>query len=158
MKKNEKVLMAVFGCGIAAFIADFLIETLALDIEPDYHFFNGITRPLSIFFIISFFGIMTLLVKVRLRKRFDEGKEPISKGYRLSFILSFIPFVLLVISCLTAGEFNFMGTTVAYGAEAFWDNFFFTGIALLSIVIPVFPVIIYWQLLYIINRRKYRKK
>ncbi len=50
-----------------------------------------------------------------------------------------------------------MGTSW-YGADAFWDTFTWNGILVFSVIIPVFPLMIFWQLLYIIKRAKYRKK
>lgn len=158
MKIYEKVLTAVFGFGIAAFITDFIIEVMLMDVEADYQFFWGITAPLAVYFSISLLGLMRLLVKVHLRKRTVEGKEPISKNYKLSFILSFIPFLMVVINSAASGDFNFMGTTVSTGMEVFWDHLFFTGVLYLGCVIPIFPVLLFWQLLYIVNRIKYRKK
>lgn len=157
MKKSEKTASCIFAAGIIAFIADVLIKVLKFNEELDYNFFSGITDFLAVYFAISFLGLMTLLVKVWLRKRAEAGKEPISKGYTISFLLSFLPFVIVVINSAASGAFNFMGETVAYGAEAFYYHLFFTGVYFLSIIIPVFPVIIFWQLLYIANRIKYRK-
>ena len=54
-------------------------------------------------------------------------------------------------------EFVFMGATVAVGAEAFLDNLIIVGLYLFSIIIPVFPVIVFWQMLYIVKRIQYRK-
>ena len=45
-----------------------------------------------------------------------------------------------------------------YGTEAFWDTLIWNGVLMFSAVIPLFPVIIYWQLLFIIKRIKYRKQ
>ena len=89
MKKFEKVLMCIFGFGIAAFLADCLFEFLVLD-ETSYLFFLSITKPLSYYFIISVFGIMAVLTTLWVRKRREAGLEPISKAYTLSFFLSFI--------------------------------------------------------------------
>lgn len=157
MKKCEKIMTGIFVTGIIAFISDFLYEVVYMQVEADDRFFYGITVPLSVIFVISFFGLMTLLVRVWLRKRSEAGKKPISNAYRLSFLLSFIPFILLVISSLQTSEFSFMGTVVATGAEAAYDTFFF-GVLMYCSVIPIFPVVIFWQILYIINRIKYRKE
>ena len=157
MKKFEKVFLGIFMSGIIAFIADFVFEVIASGVEPDYHFFSGITRLLSILSIISFFGLMVLLVNIRLRKRVEVGKPPVSKLYKISFIFSFIPFLLLVIYSALKNEFVFMGTTVAVGAEAVLDNLIIVGVYIFSIVIPLFPVVIFWQILYIIKRIQYGK-
>ena len=159
MKKHEKVLLAIFGCIIAAFSADVIYRWKYLHIELDYHMFDGFTQILGWFFVAAFFGTLTILVSWRLRKRFEAGKKPISGLYRASFWLSFIPFVLLFVSSLSCAwdGFTFLSST-SYGGEAFWSNFLIVGVVLYSAIIPVFPVMIFWQILYIVKRIKYRKK
>ena len=157
MKKHEKVLMSIFLVGIAAFISDFLIEVLLLGTPVDYQFFGGITQFLSIFLAISVGGILTILTTVWVRIRREAGLPPISKAYTISFILSFIPFLALVIFSASHGDFVFMGETVSYGFEAFIDYMLITGIYIFSIIAPVFPVIIFWQILYLIHRYRNRK-
>ena len=157
MKKYEKVLLGIFGMGIIAFIADFLIEVCVAKVEPDYHFFGGITKLLSALFMISVFGLMALLVSVRLRKRVEAGSPPISKLYKISFILSFVPFLVMAVYFAMQDEFVFMGETVDVGARAFLDHMIIGCVVVFSIIVPVFPVIIFWQLLYIVKRIQYRK-
>lgn len=156
MKKSEKTMMCIFGCGIIAFAVNFIIKVFVMDTELDYHFFDGITFPLSIFFAISFLGALTLITRIWLRKRFEAGKRPVSKLYTATFLLSFLPFILLIIYSATEGEFTFLGSTV-YGIEAFWENLWFYGILLWSAIVPVFPVAVFWQILYLVNRKKYRR-
>ncbi|WP_455529055.1 hypothetical protein [Ruminococcus sp.] len=156
MKKYEKVLLGIFVIGIIAFIADFLIEVCAAGTELDYHFFGGITKLLSALFMISVFGLMALLVSVRLRKRAEAGEPPISRLYKISFILSFVPFLAMAVYFAAQDEFIFMGETVAVGARAFLDHMIIGGVVVFSIIVPVFPVIIFWQLLYIVKRIQYR--
>lgn len=157
MKKHEKVLMCIFIIVITAFISDFLFEVLLLGTPVDYQFFSGITYFLSIFLAISVGGILTILTTVWVRKRREAGLPPISKAYTISFILSFIPFLALVIFSASHGDFVFMGETVSYGFEAFIDYMLITGIYIFSIIAPVFPVIIFWQILYLIHRYRNRK-
>ena len=157
MKKSEKVLLGIFCICITAFISDFLIEVCAAGKGLDYHFFGGVTKLLSALFMISVFGLMALLVSVRLRKRAEAGRPPISKLYKLSFILSFVPFLIMAVYFAVQDEFIFMGETVAVGAEAFLDHMIIGGVIVFSIIVPVFPVMIFWQLLYIIKRIQYRK-
>ena len=157
MKKHEKVLMSIFLVGIAAFICDFLFEVLLLGTPADYQFFGGITQFLSVFLAISAGGIMTILTTVWVRKRREAGLPPISKAYTISFILSFIPFLALVIFSASHSEFKFMGETVSHGFDAFIDYMLIMGIVIFSIIAPVFPVIIFWQILYIIHRFRNKK-
>ena len=44
-----------------------------------------------------------------------------------------------------------------YGGEAFWLTFMLTGVLMFSWIIPVFPVLIYWQVLYIVNRIRIKR-
>lgn len=157
MKKHEKVLMSIFIIVITAFISDFLFEVLLLGTPADYHFFRGITYFLSIFLAISVRGILTILTTVWVRKRREAGLPPISKAYTISFILSFIPFLTLVIFSASQGDFVFIGETISHGFEAFIDYMLITGIYIFSIIAPVFPVIIFWQILYLIHRYRNRK-
>lgn len=157
MKKHEKVLMSIFIIVIIAFISDFLFEVLLLGTPADYQFFRGITYFLSIFLAISVGGILTILTTVWVRIRREAGLPPISKAYTISFILSFIPFLALVIFSASQGDFAFMGETISYGFEAFIDYMLITGIYIFSIIAPVFPVIIFWQILYLIHRYRNRK-
>ena len=157
MKKHEKVLMSIFIIVITAFISDFLFEVLLLGTPVDYQFFGGITQFLSVFLAISVGGILTILTTVWVRIRREAGLPPISKAYTISFILSFIPFLALVIFSASHGDFVFMGETVSYGFEAFIDYMLITGIYIFSIIAPVFPVIIFWQILYLIHRYRNRK-
>lgn len=158
MKKSEKFFMAVFSGGIVLFVINFLYRAVYLKTDMDYRFFIGYTAVLSWIFIVSFLGIMTILVSNRLRKRSKEGKEPISKLYSISFLVSFLPLLMLLISSVGAAVngFTFIGST-SYGADAFWSNLMIMGIYACGVIIPILPLCIFWQLLYIIKRRKYRK-
>ena len=157
MKKHEKVLMSIFIIVITAFISDFLFEVLLLGTPVDYQFFGGITQFLSVFLAISVGGILTILTTVWVRIRREAGLPPISKAYTISFILSFIPFLALVIFSASHSDFVFMGETVSHGFEAFIDYMLITGIYIFSIIAPVFPVIIFWQILDLIHRYRNRK-
>ena len=97
MKKSEKFLMVVFSGGIGLFVINLLYRAVYLKTDMDYRFFIGYTAVLSWIFIVSFLGIMTILVSYRLRKRSKEGKEPISKLYSISFLVSFLPLLILLI-------------------------------------------------------------
>ena len=161
MKKYEKVLLAIFGSFAALGIAAVLYIWVGLNKRrerQEYADVFVIALPMWIT-AISSFVVITILVSWRLRKRAETGMKPISKLYHCSFIVSFLPFVLLIISSVESISegFSFMGTSW-YGADAFWDTFTWNGILVFRVIIPVFPLMIFWQLLYIIKRAKYRKK
>ncbi|MBR5684465.1 MAG: hypothetical protein IKW96_14520 [Ruminococcus sp.] len=158
MKKWEKVCMIIFGSFIGLFIMELVYRCGVLKESLDYNFFDPFTLVIVWGFAISVVGSLVILVSTRLRKRVEKEQKPISPAYRASFILSFIPFMFLMINCTASifTGFSFMGSTW-YGSEAFWDTFVFIGILLFSCIIPVFPFCIFWQILYIIKSIKYRK-
>jgi len=158
MKKLEKILLGIFGSIIAVFLIILLDRLVLLDMNAS-GFFDGIGTVLAFGFAVSLIGAITILVSWRTRCRAQNGQKPISALYRAGFWLSFIPFVLLIISSAEAyhSGFSFMGETW-YGTEAFWDTLIWNGVLMFSAVIPLFPVIIYWQLLFIVKRIKYRKQ
>ena len=158
MKKYEKVLLAIFGLCDVLSISAVLYIWYGLEKGLGY-IDDGMTVVPFWCTFVSLAGLSAVLVSWRLRKRAEAGMKPISKLYNCSFIVSFLPFVLLIISSVESISegFSFMGTSW-YGADAFWDTFTWNGILVFSVLIPVFPLMIFWQLLYIIKRAKYRKK
>ena len=159
MKKYEKILIAVFGAFCAVFLVDILPRLAEHGVRNERIVFNTFTRILSVPFAVSFLGIIAVLVCARLRCRKEAGLTPISKLYKASFRVSFVPFVLLLIysfaSAFTGTDFLF---DTCYGFDAFWLNFVLVGVLMLSYIIPVFPVLIFWQILYLVNRFRYRER
>ena len=48
--------------------------------------------------------------------------------------------------------------STTYGGEAFYEYLVWYGVIIFGALIPVFPAMIFWQILYIIKRIQYRKK
>ena len=157
MKKYEKILLGIFGSFAALGIAAVLYIWYGLEKGLGY-IDDGMTVVPFWCTFVSLAGLSAVLVSWRLRKRAEAGKKPVSRLYLLSFILSFLPFVLLIISSVNSMSegFSFMGDTW-YGTEAFWDTFSWNGILVFGCLVPVFPAMIFWQILFIIKRIKYRK-
>ena len=153
MKKYEKVLLAAFGGCIVFTIAAVLYKWLELGIVPDYYDNFSVTMTL---FMLSVFGIITILVSWRLRKRAEAGKPPVSKLYKLSFLLSFVPFIVLLVLGVIGGM-NDIGVN-GFGWDVLWGTILLYGVILCCLIIPVFPAMIFWQILYIIKRIQYRKQ
>ncbi|WP_303822931.1 hypothetical protein [Ruminococcus flavefaciens] len=157
MKKYEKVLLTVFGsCAVLAI--SFLLYSW-LELEKGLGEIDDETMVLPLWgAFLSLFGVLAVLVSWRLRKRAEAGEKPISKLYKASFILSFVPFVWLVIYSFygMADGFTFMSSTT-YGEEAFYEYFVWYGVIIFGALIPVFPFLVFWQILYIIKRIQYRK-
>ena len=158
MKKYEKILLIIFGAFCAAFLVNVLHRLGDPRIENADDIFDSFTRILSLPFAVSFLGIITVLVTARLRSRRSAGLPPVSTLYKVSFLLSFVPLVLLLISSIaSAFEGSSFLYETFYGFDAFWMNFIFRGVLMFSYAIPVFPVLIFWQILYIVNRIRFRK-
>ncbi|MBQ6251693.1 hypothetical protein [Ruminococcus sp.] len=157
MKKYEKALLAIFGFCAVLSVSAVLYIWYGLDKGTGY-VDDGITVVPFWCVFVSLAGLSAVLISWRLRKRAEAGKKPVSGLYTLSFVLSFLPFVLLIISSVNSMSegFSFMGDTW-YGTEAFWDTFSWNGILVFSCLVPVFPAMIFWQILYIIKRKQYRK-
>ncbi len=157
MKKHEKALLAI--CGFCAVLSVSAVLYIWYGLDKGLGYVDdGITVVPFWCVFVSLAGLSAVLVSWRLRKRAEAGKKPVSGLYTLSFVLSFLPFVLLIISSVNSMSegFSFMGDTW-YGTEAFWDTFSWNGILVFSCLVPVFPAMIFWQILYIIKRKQYRK-
>ena len=150
MKKYEKILIAVFGGCTVLSLAFLLISFFMLgkgigyldyleEVLPYYLMFGGV------------FGVIGVLVPWRLRKRREAGKAPISKLYKVSFRLSFLPLAVLLI----------VGIAGAVGGgfdwSVLWGTIVLYGILLGCILIPICPFMLFWQVLYGIMTVKYKK-
>ncbi|MBQ8961323.1 MAG: hypothetical protein IJ071_08960 [Ruminococcus sp.] len=158
MKRYEKILLTVFGIICGAFLVNVLFRLGDPDVKEAGDIFNSSTRILSIPFAISVLGMITVLVNARLRRRREAGLPPISKLYRASFWLSFVPFVLLLIesfaSAINGSTFLF---DTYYGGEAFQMTFVLMGVLMFSYIVPLFPLMIFWQILYLVSRARAKK-
>ena len=158
MKTYEKILLGIFGsCGVLAI--SFLLYSW-LELEKGLGELDDETMVLPFWaMFLSLFGVIAVLVSWRLRKRAEAGEKPISKLYKASFLLSFLPFVLLIIYSVygMSDGFTFMYSTT-YGGEAFYEYLVWYGVIIFGALIPVFPAMIFWQILYIIKRIQYRKQ
>ena len=110
--------------------------------------------------LIAVFGAFCAVFLVDILPRLAEHSV---RNGRIVFntftrILS-VPFGLLLIysfaSAFTGTDFLF---DTCYGFDAFWLNFVLVGVLMLSYIIPVFPVLIFWQILYLVNRFRYRER
>lgn len=150
MKKYEKILIAVFGGCTILSLAFLLISFFMLgkglgyldyleEVLPYYLMFGGV------------FGVIGVLLPWRLRKRREAGKAPISKLYKVSFWLSFLPLAVLLIVGIAGAVSGGFDWSVLWGTVVFY------GILLGCILIPIFPFMLFWQVLYGIMAGKYKK-
>ena len=81
------------------------------------------------------------------------------KTYKVIFIISFIPYFLLIIAgiwCSIMGFTHLFGA-IAYGIEALKDTIVFYGIVF-SIFIPIIPVCFLYQIIYVIKKLINKKR
>ena len=109
MKKYEKALLAIFGFCAVLSVSAVLYIWYGLDKGTGY-VDDGITVVPFWCVFVSLAGLSAVLISWRLRKRAEAGKKPVSGLYTLSFVLSFLPFVLLIISSVNSMSegFSFM--------------------------------------------------
>lgn len=146
MKKHEKYLLGIFG-GCALLSAAFLLYRI-LVLDKGLGLFDSIDVVLPWFLgFVSLFGIIAVMVSWRLRKRAEAGKEPISKLYMWSFILSFVPFAAILIRSVFRGV-----------SETLLDVVVWYAVIIFGLIFPVFPLMIFWQVLYIVKRIQYKEQ
>ena len=155
-KKSDTIKWVCFG-GIGVY----LMRCITLAAEDGLHaplwdyLGYGYASVFGIVLILSVFGLIGLAVSKRIGKRKTTGLEPISKGYKISFILSYIPYLLLLIYSIFASVYGFNFFTTTYGWEGFYTSFLIVGAVFC--VIPVFPLCLFWQILYIVKWVRNRK-
>ncbi len=146
MKKHEKYLLGIFG-GCAVLSAAFLLYRI-LVLDKGLGLFDSIDVVLPWFLgFVALFGIIAVMVSWRLRKRAEAGKEPISKLYMWSFILSFVPFAAILIRSVFRGV-----------SETLLEVVVWYAVIIFGLIFPVFPLMIFWQVLYIVKRIQYKEQ
>ncbi|MBQ6169442.1 MAG: hypothetical protein IJK30_05755 [Ruminococcus sp.] len=151
MKKYEKILIAVFGGFTVLSLAFLLISFFMLGKGIGY--LDNLEEALPYYLMFGgVFGVIGVLVSWRLRKRREAGKAPISALYKVSFRLSFLPFAVLLIvgiaGAVSGGGFDW---------SVLWGTIVLYGILLGCILIPIFPFMLFWQVLYMAMSAKYKK-
>lgn len=84
----------------------------------------------------------------------EKQKRSESKVRTVLFILSFLPMTLILLYSLYCSfggyRTGFINTYIVYGAEAFKDAFLWT--CLFFSAVPVLPLMLVWQIVYIVCR------
>ena len=81
----------------------------------------------------------------------DENNNKISESF-IWYIISFIPYFILILTCLSGIGFGFSaagGTSTVHGMEAL-----ILGIMAFSIGIPIFPILLIFQIIYSLKKYK----
>lgn len=156
MKNYEKVLIKIFGGCVGIFIFDLVYQCAIRGHKLSYNSFDNLTFVLSLLFAASVFGSMTVFISVWIRSRVSNGESPISKQYTRSFYLSFVPFLLILGMSIYFAITGFRFFSTTYGLKAIHDTFLIYGYYVFGVIIPVFPICIFWQVLYIVKCIMYR--
>ncbi|MCR4640356.1 hypothetical protein [Ruminococcus sp.] len=156
MNKVEKVLIGVFGLGICVYLAE------CIDRGMRYGFSGGfldyITYPIfsayGLILAVSVIGLITLFIVHAIVKRRKKRELRITRTDKIWFAISFLPAALLLLyglySAIAGVDFLW---SKCYGFEGFIVAVVFGGI----LIIPVLPLCIIWQIIYLTGRHKAKK-
>ena len=155
MNKVEKFLIGLFGLGVLIFLAYCITEGIT-GFGLVHGFERGYWSEFGVILVVSCLGLFAVLVSHAMRNRKNKGKKAITNTDRIWFRLSFVPFLLIV---LYGGYSAIFGISflwsVSYGIYGFLTAVV-CGAAIL-VIIPVLPLCIVWQVIFIVRRRKATK-
>ncbi|SHM76655.1 hypothetical protein [Ruminococcus flavefaciens] len=155
-KKSDNIKWVCFG-GIGVY----LMRCITIAAEDGLHaplwdyLGLGYASAFGAVLMLSLLGLIGLAVSKRIGKRKATGLKPISMGYKISFILSYIPYVLLLAYCLYCSKYGFDFFTTTYGWEGFYNAFLVMGAVFC--IVPVLPFCLFWQILFIVKWVRNRK-
>ena len=164
MTKKEKVLSIIFSVIIASYLMIFALMAIYSITYPKsmHRIFSHFEPSLAVYIlpaVISLAGMGIIIVNMLSRKRREKGKKVPSTAYTISFYASFVPFVLLLIYSIYSSIFGIRFLwSKSYGFDAFYLSMLLVGGLGGCVIIPVFPVCIFWQALYIFKYIRNRKK
>ncbi|MBR0511447.1 MAG: hypothetical protein IJJ81_02590 [Ruminococcus sp.] len=156
MNKVEKVLIGVFGLGICVYLVD------CIDRGMRYGFSGGFldyfTYPLfsvyGLILAVSVIGLATLFIVHAIVRRRKKREARITGADKIWFAVSFLPITLDVLYGLygAIAGIDFLWSK-CYGFDGFILAVVFGGI----LIIPVLPLCIIWQIIYLTGRHKAKK-
>ena len=155
MNKIEKVLIGIFGFGIIVFLGYCITEGVT-GFGIAHGFERGYFSEFGVILVVSCLGLFAVLVSHAMRNRKNKGKKTITNADRIWFRLSFIPLLLIVLYGVYSAIFGISFLwSVSYGFYGFLTAVV-CGAAIL-VIIPVLPLCIVWQIIYLIRRHKAKK-
>ena len=117
-------------------------------------YFGKVIQVLALLFL--FVMLIDRVIHRSSLKRHSDPQAAVraeKKTCKLLFRLSFLPFLLFIVYCFismfTGADAGFFVSHTVYGSAAFITSFVWVGLALC--MIPVFPLIVFYQLFYIIK-------
>lgn len=151
MTKKEKIAVKIAEAGIMVYLLRCIVMFIEERGRAPFWDYLGLVymSPFGVVLLLSVFCLTAVLVSKKLRKREEKGLKPFSKAYRISFLVSFVPYLLFLAYCIYSSIFGFHFFGVSYGWQAFEGAFAIVG--LIFCVIPVFPFCLFWQVVYIVK-------
>lgn len=156
MNRIEKVLTGVFGLGICVYLTKCIKSGVRYGFSSGilYYFARYIFTEYGLILALSIIGLVTLFIVHAIINRRKKRELRITKADKIWFAISFVPAALLLLyglyGALTGVEFLW---SKYYGFEGFFISVVFGGI----LIIPVLPLCIIWQIIFLVNRNKVRK-
>ncbi|MBO4523423.1 MAG: hypothetical protein J5723_01960, partial [Ruminococcus sp.] len=151
----EKTLIGVFGFGVIVFLTYCITEGVT-GFGIAHGFERGYFSEFGVILVVSCLGLFAVLVSHAMRNRKNKGKKTITNADRIWFRLSFIPLLLIVLYGVYSAIFGISFLwSVSYGFYGFLTAVV-CGAAIL-VIIPVLPLCIVWQIIYLIRRHKAKK-
>jgi len=102
--------------------------------------------PYILSIIVLLVGILGVIVNIIFLIKNNKDKITQKKVFRLIFIISFIPYILLLGLALYNSIFGFTFFSTAYGFEAFILTILLYG--MIFSIYPVLPIVLIYQIIY----------
>ena len=156
MNKVEKVLIGLFGLGIFVYLAHCIKRGMIYGFSGG--FFSYFTYPIfseyGLILALSVIGLITVFIVHAIIKRKKRSEVRITKADKIWFVISFIPFAMVMLYGLYGAVFgiDFLWSR-NYGIDGFMLAVIFGGI----FILPVLPLCIIWQIIYLVTRHKAKK-
>ena len=156
MNKVEKVLIGLFGLGIFVYLAHCIKRGMIYGFSGGFlsYFTYPIFSEYGLILALSVIGLITVFIVHAILKMKKRKAVGITKADKIWFVISFVPFSLVMLYGMYGAFFgiDFLWSR-NYGLDGFLLAVVFGGI----FAIPVLPVCIIWQIIYLVTRRKAKK-
>ncbi|WP_303789259.1 hypothetical protein [Ruminococcus flavefaciens] len=156
MNKVEKVLIGVFGLGICVYLAHCIKRGMIYGFSGELlsYFTYPIFSEYGLILALSVIGLITVFIVHAILKRKKRKAVGITRADKIWFAVSFLPITLDVLYGLygAIAGIDFLWSK-CYGFEGFILAAVFGGI----LIIPVLPLCIIWQIIYLTGRHKAKK-
>jgi hypothetical protein len=156
MNKVEQILIGVFGVGAIPYFMQCIRKGMRYGCGSGMmrYFKSELITLHGALFALSVIGLITVFIVHAIIKRKKRSEVRITKADKIWFAISFLPVVLLLLYGLygAATGVNFLWSSY-YGIDGFMLAVIFGGI----LILPVLPLCIIWQIIFLVTRHKAKK-